>query len=40
MLEDFAERIKKLLPSEIQLFRLMLRETVTSYAEWFAEDNE
>ena len=39
MLEDFAERIKKLLPDDIQLFRLMLRETVTSYAEWFAEDN-
>ena len=39
MLEDFAERIKKLLPSDIALYRLMLRETVTSYAEWFAEDN-
>ncbi|MEI8202758.1 MAG: 6-carboxytetrahydropterin synthase [Bacteroidota bacterium] len=40
LLEDFANRIKVLLPKEIQLFRLMLRETVTSYAEWFAEDNK
>ena len=39
MLEDFAIRIQKLLPAEIKLSRLMLRETVNSYAEWFAEDN-
>lgn len=40
MLIDFAERIKKRLPANIKLTRLMLRETITSYAEWFAEDNE
>jgi len=40
MLADFANRIKKRLPANIKLTRLMLRETITSYAEWFAEDNE
>lgn len=40
MLEDFAERIKNRLPQQVKLVKLMLRETVTSYAEWFAEDNE
>lgn len=39
MLIDFAERLKKSLPKNITLFSLKLRETVTSYAEWFAEDN-
>jgi 6-pyruvoyltetrahydropterin/6-carboxytetrahydropterin synthase len=36
---DFAERIQKMLPSSIFLHSLRLRETATSYAEWFAEDN-
>lgn len=40
MLVDFAERIKNKLPENIDLKYLMLRETVTSYAEWFAEENE
>ncbi len=40
MITDFARRIKKRLPPEIKLKYLMLRETVTSFAEWFAEDNE
>lgn len=36
---DFAERIKEKLPDEISLYSLKLRETATSYAEWFAGDN-
>jgi len=40
MIADFAERIKKELPKSITLKYLLLRETVTSYAEWFAEDNQ
>ncbi len=39
MIADFADRIKAELPSNIALKYLLLRETVTSYAEWFAEDN-
>jgi 6-pyruvoyltetrahydropterin/6-carboxytetrahydropterin synthase len=40
LLADFALRLKKELPAGVKLHSLMLRETVTSYAEWFAEDNE
>ncbi len=40
MLIDFAERLKKHLPSQIKLHSMKLRETITSYAEWFASDNE
>ena len=39
MIADFANRIKKLLPSNIELKHLLLRETVTSYAEWYAGEN-
>lgn len=39
MLIDFAARLKPLLPAHVKLHHLLLRETVTSYAEWFAEDN-
>ena len=39
MLEDFAARLQKKLPPEIQLFSLKLRETDRSYAEWHAQDN-
>lgn len=39
MLQDFAVRIKKRLPSHIELFSLKLCETVTSSAEWYASDN-
>ncbi len=39
MVNDFALRIKKLLPTNVKLHNLKLFETVTSYAEWFAEDN-
>jgi len=40
LLVDFAGRIKPLLPHGIKLHSMRLRETVTSYAEWFADDNE
>lgn len=39
MLVDFANRIKSRLPQNVQLFSLRLRETATSFAEWFASDN-
>ncbi len=34
-----AEEIKKQLPGHIHLHSLKLRETSTSFAEWYAEDN-
>jgi 6-pyruvoyltetrahydropterin/6-carboxytetrahydropterin synthase len=40
MLNDFAQRIKTELPENVDLKYLLFRETVTSYAEWFAEENE
>jgi 6-pyruvoyltetrahydropterin/6-carboxytetrahydropterin synthase len=40
LLVDFAARISRLLPFALRLHSLKLRETATSYAEWFAEDNE
>lgn len=39
MVADFADRIKVLLPDNIKLKHLLLRETITSYAEWFADEN-
>lgn len=39
MLQDFAQKIKRLLPEGVTLHSLKLRETANSYAEWFAEDN-
>ena len=39
MLDDFAGRITIKLPENVVLKYLLLRETVTSYAEWFAEEN-
>lgn len=36
---NFAEKIQKCLPQNIQLHSLKLQETESSYAEWFAEDN-
>ena len=39
MVADFAERITSKLPEGIQLKYVLLRETVTSYAEWYAEEN-
>lgn len=39
MLVDFAQRLKGLLPKEVILFSLKLRETQTAFAEWYASDN-
>ncbi len=38
MIADMAAQIKVLLPSNLGLYSLRLRETPTSYAEWFAGD--
>lgn len=40
MIIDFAEQIREALPENVKLHHLKLWETVTSYTEWFAEDNE
>ena len=40
MVIDFAKKIKQRLPENIRLHSLKLRETATSFAEWFASDNE
>ncbi len=39
MVIDFANKISNKLPLGIKLKYVLLRETATSYAEWFAEDN-
>ena len=36
---DFADKIKSVLPNEVQLHHLVLHETATAYCEWFADDN-
>ena len=40
MVINFADKIKKRLPENIKLHSLKLQETATSFAEWFASDNE
>ena len=40
MVLDFAEKIKARLPEQLRLHHLILRETETSYAEWYALDQE
>lgn len=40
MVIDFAKRIKNRLPQGINLFSLKLQETESSFAEWYASDNE
>lgn len=40
MVAHFAEKIKKRLPKNINLYSLKLQETDTSFAEWYASDNE
>lgn len=37
---DFATRIMTRLPGEVKLHSLKLYETATSFAEWYASDNE
>ena len=39
MVIDFAQKISKRLPENIQLHSLKLRETESSFAEWYASDN-
>ena len=39
MVIDFAKKIKKHLPEHITLHSLKLQETETSFAEWYASDN-
>lgn len=40
MVIDFAKRIQDRLPQDISLFSLRLQETESSFAEWYASDNE
>ncbi len=40
MVIDFAQKIKIRLPEDIKLHSLKLQETATSFAEWFAADQE
>jgi len=40
MVIDFAEKIKNRLPESIQLHSLKLQETDSSFAEWYANDNQ
>lgn len=40
LLVYFVEKIRKLLPDELQLHSLLLRETGSSYAEWHDDDNK
>ena len=39
LLDHYAALIISKLPANVKLHSLMLRETPSSYAEWFAEDN-
>lgn len=39
MVIDFADKIKRRLPDNIQLHSLRLQETESSFAEWFQSDN-
>lgn len=40
MVIDFASKIKNRLPADIALFSLKLQETDSSFAEWYASDNQ
>ena len=40
MVQDFAQRIQDHLPKNVQLVCVLLRETKSSYAEWFAADQK
>ncbi|MCK5781806.1 MAG: 6-carboxytetrahydropterin synthase [Flavobacteriales bacterium] len=40
MVMDFSDRLKSILPNNIALHSLKLYETATSFAEWYASDNE
>ena len=36
---DFVKKIKEKLPSYVELYKVVLSETATSFAEWSLEDN-
>jgi 6-pyruvoyltetrahydropterin/6-carboxytetrahydropterin synthase len=36
---DFANKLIKELPDNVKLIKLLLRETASSFAEWYASDN-
>ncbi len=38
MIADLADRISRLLPGHVKLYSLKLRETPSSFAEWYAQD--
>lgn len=40
LVTEFARRLQEKLPRHVKLHSLRLRETMTSYAEWFAQDNQ
>lgn len=40
LLKDFAIKIKNKLKGRTKLHHIKLKETPSSYAEWYAEDNE
>lgn len=40
MVIDFAQKIKNRLPNNIALYSIKLQETETSFAEWYASDNQ
>lgn len=39
LLLEFVRRIKKRIPKKLQLHHLILHETATAYASWYASDN-
>ena len=39
LVTDFALKIKSKLPQEIELYKVVLSETATSFAEWNSKDN-
>jgi 6-pyruvoyltetrahydropterin/6-carboxytetrahydropterin synthase len=40
LVAEYARILNEVLPSDLKLHSLRLRETTTAYAEWFASDNQ
>ena len=40
LVSDFADKLSKELPKNVELYSIKLYETSTSYREWYASDNE
>jgi 6-pyruvoyltetrahydropterin/6-carboxytetrahydropterin synthase len=40
LVSDFADKLSKELPKNVELYSIKLYETSTSYCEWYASDNE